>query len=476
VGEHFADGQPKILRYSGKSPMLPELVTDIPGPRSRALAEELRHYESRNITYVSPGFPVFWERAAGTNVWDADGNRFLDLTAAFAVTALGHGPDAVRAAAHEQIDTLYHAMGDVHPSPLKVELCRELSRLTFETWTHGAQSGKTILTNSGSEAVEAALKTALMATGKPGVLAFEGGYHGLGLGALAAGGIDYFKTPFLRQVPPIGTLLPFPDEGEPWKYDYKEYAQALDERLTQGAKGPNGERVPIGAIMVEPIQGRGGEIVPDVWFHPLLHEAADHHGALLIHDEIYTGFFRTGECFAGDRWEAMPDIICLGKALTGGFPLAAAVGRAAVMDAWPESNGEALHTSTFLGNPLGCRMALANLQAIWETDWKATVDRASATLHAELHRLQDASPRWGGLRGRGLMLGLEVVDPEDPRIPDPARAGRMVEALLARGLILLAGSPTGHVLSFCPPLIISDEEIRFAVETIGEVNLRLSTS
>ncbi|MEM1060661.1 MAG: aspartate aminotransferase family protein, partial [Verrucomicrobiota bacterium] len=346
--------------------MLPELVTEIPGPRSRGLTEELRAYESRNVTYVSPGFPVFWERAEGVNVWDADGNRFLDLTAAFAVTALGHGPEAVRAAAREQIDTLYHAMGDVHPSPLKVELCRELSRLTFETWTHGAQSGKTILTNSGSEAVEAAIKTALLATGKPGVLGFEGAYHGLGFGALAAGGMDYFKTPFIRQVPPIGTLLPFPTEVS--NIAPESYRQRLDETLERGVAGPDGKAVPIGAIVVEPIQGRGGEVVPTDWFHPMLREATDRHGALLIYDEIYTGFFRTGERFAADHWNVMPDIICLGKALTGGFPLAATVGRAHVMDAWPESNGEALHTSTFLGNPLGCRMALAQLKALGESD------------------------------------------------------------------------------------------------------------
>lgn len=187
--------------------MLPELKTPIPGPRSLALAERLRGHESRNVTFTSPEFPVFWERAEGTNIWDVDGNRFLDLSSAFAVAGLGHGNAGLREAMHDQIDTLIHGMGDVHPTELKVRLCERLSELTFERWGQG--DGKVLLCNSGFEAVEAALKTALLCTGKSGVLSFTGGYHGLGYGALMAGGFEKFRSPFASQLADVGVVLPF---------------------------------------------------------------------------------------------------------------------------------------------------------------------------------------------------------------------------------------------------------------------------
>lgn len=437
--------------------MLPKLVTEIPGPRSRELAAELRRYESRNVTYVSEYFPVFWERAAGANVWDVDGNCFLDLTAAFAVAGLGHTNEAIRAAATDQLGQLFHGMGDVHPTELKVRLCRELSRWTYETWSNGKETGKTILTNSGSEAVEAALKTAFLATGKPKVLGFEGAYHGLGYGSLAASGIRYFHRPFHGQLPHLGAWLPFPCYGHE-----EEYAAKLEKLLHKDGKS-------IGAIIVEPIQGRAGDIVPPDWFLPLLRQAADQHGILLIFDEIYTGFYRTGKRFAADHWGVVPDLICLGKALTGGFPLAATVGKAEVMDAWPESPGEALHTSTFLGNPLGCRMALASLAEMERLDLPDIIAHASRTLELALHDLRATEPegiRWGELRGRGLMRGLELFTPEGQTAG--AETGKLLEALLARGIIQLAGSPTGNVLAFSPPLIMSDEQIHFALQQLQQ--------
>ena len=160
--------------------MLPELITEVPGPKSRALAAELKRYECRNVTYVAEDWPVFWQRADGSNVWDEDGNRYLDLTAAFGVAGLGHGWAA--GVMREQSEALIHGMGDVHPTGLKVELCKLLSELTYERWGEGV--GKSILSNSGFEAVESALKTAVIATGKQGIVSFKNSYHGLGYGAL----------------------------------------------------------------------------------------------------------------------------------------------------------------------------------------------------------------------------------------------------------------------------------------------------
>jgi 4-aminobutyrate aminotransferase-like enzyme len=448
--------------------MLPDLLTPIPGPRSRGLAVELRAHESRNVTYVSPHFPVFWKRAHGANVWDVDGNRFLDLTSGFGVASLGYTPEAIVAAARDQLGELYHAMGDVHPTAEKVALCRRLSELTFETWGKGP--GKVILTNSGSEAVEAALKTAWLATKKRSVLAFTGGYHGLGYGALTVTGRDFFREPFVQQLADFATFLPFPDcQHCPFGATRREREAcppACRHDLVREAEAllDAGE---IGAILVEPVQGRGGEVVPPDWFLAELRALADRFGALLIFDEIYTGFYRTGPRFACDHWKVQPDLLCLGKALSSGFPLAACIGRAEAMDAaWPDSPGEALHTSTFLGNPLGCRMALESLALLKAEPWDERVTALGKYLTQGLRQLQKTSECWGDVRGLGLMQGIEVV--RGRRKPDPARAGALVEAMLARGVILLGGGVDQNVLSFTPPFVISEPEIDFALTQLAE--------
>lgn len=430
--------------------MLPELRTEIPGPESRRLAAELARYESRNVTFLAPDFPIFWERASGMNVWDVDGNRFLDLTSAFAVAGLGHGATPIAEAMRDQSTRLIHAMGDVHPTREKVELCRALSAVTFERWAHG--EARTILTNSGSEAVEAALKTALLHTGKAGILSFEGGYHGLGHGALAAGGISWFREPFAAQLASFGIRLPYPASRA-------EVESAL-------------LRWDIGAILVEPVQGRGGEIVPPPDFLPMLREVCSARGTLLILDEIYTGFHRTGRLFACEHVGVVPDVICLGKALTSGFPLSACVGRADVMDSWPLSRGEALHTSTFLGNPVGCAMALASIREHLKPETEVLVAGAATKLDRALESLR--SPAIRELRGIGLMRGIELVDRDGS--PATALAGKIVTQSLEDGLLLLAGSPTGNVVSLTPPFAISPEETSFAVERIQEYLTSLAGS
>ncbi len=443
--------------------MLPSLLTPVPGPHSRALAVELRAHESQNVTYVSPRFPVFWEKAHGANVWDVDGNRFLDLTSGFGVASLGYTPPQIVEAAQDQVARLYHAMGDVHPTAEKVALCRQLSQLTFEQWQLGP--GKVILTNSGSEAVEAALKTAWLATKRRGVLAFTGGYHGLGYGALTVTGRELFREPFAGQLADFASFLPFPDcQHCPWLTTNREPSACLPDCMNAFLRQAEKllEKRTIGAILVEPVQGRGGEVVPPAWFLPLLRALADQFGALLIFDEIYTGFHRTGRRFACDHGNVQPDLICLGKALTSGFPLAACVGTALVMDkAWPESTGEALHTSTFLGNPLGCRMALQSLELLETEPWSERVEALGNHLRTGLLQLRDTSKIWGSIRGLGLMQGIEVLD--ETGQPDPARAGGLIEEMLARGLIILSGGVRQNVLSFTPPFVIEKEEIDFAL-------------
>ena len=431
--------------------MLPEIVTPIPGPRSRELAAQLRRYESQNVTYLAEDFPIFWQRAEGTNVWDADGNRFLDLTSAFGVCGLGHTNPHLRSALVAQSAELMHAMGDVHPTAVKAELCRRLSAMTFERWDAGI--GKTVLANSGSDAVEIALKTALLYTGKPGVIAFTGGYHGLGLGALSTVGIPFFRDPFRAQLKDFTRLVPYP------------FGPAEDLHRLRVKIETLINEADIGCILVEPIQGRGGCVVPPPDFLPMLRWVCDEMGVLLVVDEIYTGFNRTGALFACEESRVVPDLLCVGKGLTGGFPLSACIGSAEIMDAaWPPSAGEALHTSTFLGNPMGCAMALASLEEHAKPETLSLVQVHGRRLKMALEKIQSAHI-WH-VRGRGLMLGIELINTDGTPHTDLAVA--IVKRALQDGLLLLADSPDSNVLSITPPFTINDEEIAFVAARFQE--------
>ena len=427
--------------------MLPALITTIPGPQSLSLAEELKRYESRNITYTADDWPVFWQRAEGVNVWDADGNRHLDLTAAFGVAGLGHGWSAE--AMREQSTQLIHGMGDVHPTRLKVEVCKMLSELTFERWGSGV--GKTILSNSGFEAVESALKTARVATGRAGILSFKNSYHGMGYGALLASGFEKFRQPFEDQLAPLRVVLDFP---------------ACDADLTDIENQLNDvDASEIGVVLVEPIQGRGGKIVPPDGFLALLRRWCDQHGVVLAFDEIFTGFNRTGKLFACEWEGVVPDLICVGKSMSGGYPISACVGKAAVMDAWPESEGEALHTSTFLGSPVGCAMALASMHEHANSRVAEKVLKGGGRFLDLLKTLK--SPLLHNVRGRGLMLGVELRH-EDGRAAGDV-AGAVLSEMLQRGVIMLADGPAGNVLAFTPPFDLREDEMIFVFNEIQSI-------
>ncbi|MSU33635.1 MAG: aspartate aminotransferase family protein [Pedosphaera sp.] len=436
---------------------------------SKRTLETLRNFESRNVTFIDPdgSWPIVWERAQGTYVWDADGRRYLDLTAAFGVAAAGHANRRVVRAGQRQMPILLHAMGDVHPHPLKGELAKRLSELTFGRWTAGSRRpthGKVILGNSGFEAVEAALKTARLATGRPGVIAFEGGYHGLGYGALNTTHRGHFRDPFRDQLREFGFFVPFPTNSPLLK--------AMDKKIRHLAiKGR------VGAILVEPIQARGGIRVPVPGFLKRIRQLADDLGCLLILDEIYTGFGRTGSWFATEHSGIVPDLICLGKGLTGGFPLSACVGRADLMDeAWPESTGEAIHTSTFLGHPVGCAMALAQIAEIQRRNLVGRAQHIGDFFRRELVEKLAGDYAWGTARipGVGLMLGVELVDRRDR--PATELALRSMKSMLQRGFILLPEGEHGNVLALTPPLTISRVEVKSAIKALSTVLRELEAS
>ena len=408
--------------------LLPALKGALPGPASRALALRLARHECPAITArrarraeqlaAAHDDPIVWRRAAGANVEDADGNVFVDMTAGFGGMSVGYANPAVVAAGRDRLETLPHAMGDAFPDASRVELLEALAART------GLAAG--ILGCSGSDAVEAALKTARLATGRDGVVAFTGGYHGLAHGALGvtAYRADAFRAPFAGQLSPHVRFAPFAGE-----------VGSLDG---------------VGAVVVEVIQGRGGIRVPPTGWLASVQRAARAAGALLVVDEIFTGFGRTGEWFAHTSEGIEPDLLCLGKSLGGGFPISACFGTRAAMDAWGESTGEAIHTQTFLGNPVGCAMALATL---------TEVERLLPTVHASAARLRIGIERHGlRVRGRGLALGVELND-----------ALRTSRALLQRGWIALPAGERGEVLSLTPPFVLTEEQADGFVSALAAV-------
>jgi 4-aminobutyrate aminotransferase-like enzyme len=419
---------------------LEQILTPVPGPRSRELARRLRAVESRGVTFLGDDFPVFWERADGATITDADGNRFLDLTSAFGVALTGHANSRVADAIAGQAALLAHGMGDVHPTELKTRLLERLAELAPLPDARG------FLCSSGAEAVEFALKTALLATGRPNALAFEGSYHGLAYGALEVTGIARFRAPFSAQLRNANAFVAYPASDE----DGDAALEAVDAGLHADPS--------IGAVIVEPIQGRAGVVVPPDGFLAGLRMLCDTHGALLIVDEILTGFGRTGAMFAVEREAVVPDLLCLGKALAGGFPLSAVVGMAGVMDAWPPSAGEALHTSTYLGNPMGCAAALANIEEIERIDVPGRARRAGERIAARLGPLCE-SGAIAGLRGRGALWGVVLSS------GDAARAAA-VRALQA-GVIVLQSGIEGEVLTVAPPATIADEQLDRALDLLG---------
>jgi len=419
------------------------------------MGERLRAVESRNVTQISSEWPVFWEEARGANVVDADGNVYLDLTGAFAVALLGHGHPRVMAAMAEQAEVLPHGMGDVHPPGAKLRFLERLAALA--PWPEA----RVVLSSTGSEAVETALKTALVATGRPGIVAFRGAYHGLTLGSLAATDRDLFRAPFVRRMYEGVAFAPFPDPLRHGGDAARRSLDAVEAILERGA--PNGDA--IGAVVVEPVQGRAGVRVPPEGFMSRLSALARERGALVVADEIFTGLGRCGARYGSERVGLEADLICLGKALGGGLPLSACMGKRPVMDAWPESGGEAIHTSTFLGHPLSCAAGLTVLDVLEAED---VAGRAGAMGERLLGLLRAGLAGVDGVaevRGLGLMIGIELGwgARAEPAVGAGARVARLA---LEKGVLLLPAGEYGHVVELTPGVDLTDAQLSFALEVV----------
>lgn len=449
--------------------------TDLPEIR-RAIGDETRAWVDRLAATECPAItarrsrrskatggrdPIVWTEAVGANVRDVEGNRYVDLTSGFGVAAIGHRHPKVVEAIREQAGTLIHAMGDLFPSTAKIVLGERLAELTPGDLQHS------ILGANGSDAVEAAIKTACVATGRARVLAFEGGYHGLSLGALGVSGYrDGFRSAFGSLASALELRLPFPRQdgllGEAGAADPSVTLCYIDRLLGSDVAGAEG----VAAIIVEPIQGRGGICVPPAGWLAGLAAVCRRHGVLLIADEIYTGFGRTGLRFACDRDGVVPDVLCVGKAMGGGVPISACVGRAEVMEGWGESEGEALHTSTFLGNPLNCVAAIATLGVIESEDLVARGANTGAWFHDLLTQRTSGAERTGPIRGQGMMLGLPLLDRSGS--PWVGGAVNAMHALLDRGFIVSPSGPSGDVIGLSPPLMITREQLEAFADALSD--------
>ena len=338
-------------------------------------------------------------------------------------------------------------MGDVHPTDVKARLLERLAAVA------PGDCSKTYFGSNGADAIEFALKTALLKTGRARVLSYQGAYHGLSLGALPVGGIERFRRPFAPLVESRATFLPFPGPDDD-----------LDVALAAARKALAADPA-IGAVVLEPIQGRGGVIVPPVGFLRGIRALCDEFWCVMILDEIYTGFGRTGAMWACDRENVVPDILCIGKAIAGGVPFSAAIGRPSVIDAWPPSEGEALHTATFLGNPLACAAALAILD-LYES---GAIVIATAVRDAFMRERLEQLRRHAtvtGVRGIGMLWAIVFTD--------AGVANRVVRAGLQRGLILLQSGVDGDSITLAPPLTIEDAQLERALllldQTIEETS------
>ena len=420
---------------------LERIITPIPGPRTRELTPSLRAHESRNVTYIGDEFPVFWESASGAIVTDVDHNRYIDLTSAFGVANAGHANPYVVSAIADQAARLMHGMGDVHPHEARTKLLERLAGVLPQGLN------KTFLATTGSEAVEAALKTAMLVTGKSRFIAYRNAYHGLALGVLPLSGIETFRTPFAGALGPSATFLEYPHNVA--GANVRAAAAVVREAIES-----NGD---VAALVIEPIQGRGGCIVPPPGYLAAVREICTELGVVMIVDEIYTGFGRTGTWFAVEHDRVVPDIMCIGKAMGSGFPISACAGRTEIMDAWPLSTGEALHTSTYLGNPMGCAAALATINEIERLALPAKARQAGLALGSRLDALR-ARKNVTDVRGRGLFWGVQLRDADT--------ANRVVKRALASGVIVLQAGSDGATVTVAPPLVITDRQLSRGIELL----------
>jgi 4-aminobutyrate aminotransferase len=411
----------------------PALVTELPGPKAAA-------WIARDDQVMSPSYTRDYPLVAARGSWcfieDVDGNRFLDFTAGIAVTATGHCYASVVEAIGEQAGQLIHMSGTDFYYPAEIELAERLAKIG-----PGDAPKRVFFTNSGTETIEAALKLARYHTRRPLAISFFGAFHGRTYGAMSlCGSKSVHERGFAPLLPGVHRV----------HFDCQR--AELDELFATVAPPDD-----VAAIFVEPIQGEGGYRVPGPDFFPMLRSVCDQHGILLVVDEIQSGMGRTGRMLAVEHFGVVPDMVCLAKGIASGMPLGALIARADVMD-WPPGS----HASTFGGNPVSCRAALATLDALDQGMLAGALVRGHQ-LRAGLERLAAEQPRVANPRGLGLMQAIDITGPEGP---DPRLRQAVIHAAFHRGLLLLGCGLAG--IRFCPALCVTPEQVDIALELLRQ--------
>lgn len=425
------------------------LVTEIPGPRSRALTARQQTAVARGVATT---MPVFAAAAGGGVIVDVDGNSLIDLGSGIAVTTVGASAPAVVAAVREQAAAFTHTCFMVTPYEGYVAVAERLNALT-----PGDHAKRTALFSSGAEGVENAVKIARAATGRDAVVAFDHAYHGRTNLTMALTAKNHpYKSGFGPFAPDVYRA--------PMSYPYRD-----------GLDGPAAARRAIAtietqvgvenlaAVLIEPIQGEGGFVVPAPGFLPALAEWCRAHDVVLVADEVQTGIARTGAMYACEHEGVVPDLVVTAKGVADGLPLSAVTGRAEIMDA-AHAGGLG---GTYGGNPVACAAALATLDTVLAEGLVARARRIGEVLTSRLTALQARDPRVGDVRGRGAMIAVELVDPTD-QAPDPALTSRVAAAVRAQGVVVLTCGTYGNVLRLLPPLAIPDELLDEGVGVIED--------
>ncbi|HZT78682.1 MAG TPA: acetyl ornithine aminotransferase family protein [Gemmataceae bacterium] len=429
---------------------VPSIRTELPGPRARQLLERDERCMSPSYTRI---YPLVVERGSGAVIEDVDGNLFLDFTAGIAVTSTGHCHPHVVAAVQDQAARLLHMSGtDFYYQP-QIDLAQRLCELA-----PGRSPKRVFFTNSGAEALEAALKLARWHTGRSRAIAFFGAFHGRTYGAMSLSGSKLVHRRGFSPLVPDIHHAPFP-RGCTRCHTAAECAcvRHIEDTLLHRIAPPE----EVAAVFVEPVQGEGGYHVPPPGFLPALRALCDRHGILLVADEVQTGMGRTGKLFAVEHWGVEPDIVCLAKGIASGMPLGAIVARDAVMD-WPPGS----HASTFGGNPVSCRAALATLDLL-EAGYTKNARERGEQLRRGLLDLQRRHDFVGEVRGLGLMVAADVVKDREQPTFDPVLRDELVQAAFRRGLLLLGCGESA--IRFCPPLCVSAEQVDTALGILETV-------
>jgi len=434
------------------------LVTPVPGPRSLELLARREASVARGVGVM---LPTFVERAGGAVLVDVDGNHLVDLGSGIAVTGIGHGAPRVVAAVAEQAAAFTHTCFMVSPYEGYVAVAEALDRLT-----PGDHEKRSILLTSGAEAVENAVKIARSHTRRSAVVVFEHGYHGrtnLTM-ALTAKNMPYKHGfgPFAPEVYRAPLSYPFRDGGLTGEQAAARAIDVIEKQV--GAEN-------VAAVVIEPIQGEGGFIVPAPGFLPALAAWSQASGAVFVADEVQTGFARTGAMFASEHEGVVPDLVVTAKGIAGGLPLSAVTGRAEIMDA-PHVGGLG---GTYGGNPVACAAALATIATIEEDGLVARAAALGEWITARLLAAQGRQPAIGDVRGRGAMVAIELVRP-GATDPDPLAAAAVARACHEQGVVVLTCGTYDNVLRLLPPFVIGEELLAEAMDVLTGALLSVGTA